>query len=299
MSDELLLIAIRTHRNKLYVFIFLTVVSVFIFLNIKYKYSAEALVYADQPELIEKVLKGDDIGYHPDADNMNLSKISLLLKSAPVLDSIIKKNQLDEYYNCNPSSDIHRNAIKQLSEAIKISFRDYNTISIVIEDKDPEMALKLVNDLLHYFNQFVNRKVEDNLSVALQWQEKNLELIGETDSLKTANLLKLIRDASATVKNRELQEEIRNSMQMYFIQVAGTHAKYLDQYYGLLSVKDLYQREKKDVLQSLIKPYVCDENNLMKAILISAGAGLASVFVFIFFLFCWLAVKPYIKEIIS
>lgn len=283
----------------MYVFIFLAVVSVFVFLKIIKKYSAEALVYAEQPELIEKVLKGADISYHLDPGNMSLSKISLLLKSAPVLDSIIKKNRLDEYYNCNKSSDIHSNALRHLSDAIKINFRDYNTISIVIEDKEPQMALRLVNDLLYYFNKFVNHKVDDNLSVALQWQEKNMELIDETDSIKKANLISLIRDASNSLKSTELKEDIRTNIQWYFIQVAGTHGKYLDQYYSLLSVKDLYQREKKDVLQSLIKPYVRERNNLIKAILISAGAGLASIFVFIFFLFCWLSIKPYIKEILS
>lgn len=283
----------------MYVFILLVVVSVFMIMKYKYKYSAETLVYAEQPEVIEKVMKGADIGYHLDPGKMSLSKISLLLKSAPVLDSIIKKNRLDEYYNGNKSSDSHRNALRQLSDAITINFRDYNTISIVIEDKDPEMALKLINDLLYYFNKFVNRKMDDNLSMALQWQKKNMELMGETDSLRTANLIRLIRDASVLVKNTELKEEIRNSMQMYFIQVAGTHGKYLDQYYNLLSVKDLYQREKKEVLHCLIKPYVREGKNLMKAILISAGAGLASIFVFIFFLFCWLSMKPYIKEIVS
>lgn len=141
---------------------------------------------------IKPLYKSEAVAYpantSPLSEESRTEQMLQLLGSQTIADSIIKKHDLWSDYDIKPGTPASKAyMMMEYRNMIKISKTEYEAISIVAHDNDPEKACAIVNDILKYYDQLVHRLHHEKSAEVIVMYEKQLAtqqmLI---DSLKNA-----------------------------------------------------------------------------------------------------------------
>lgn len=139
---------------------------------------------------ITPLYKSEAIAYpantSPLSEESRTEQMLQLLGSQTIADSIIKKYDLWTDYEIKPGLPASKAYMMQeYRNKIKISKTEYEAISIVALDQNPETACGIVNDILFYYDQLVHRlHHEKSAEVIVMYENQLFEQQLLIDSLK-------------------------------------------------------------------------------------------------------------------
>lgn len=89
----------------------------------------------------------------PYSDESETEQMLQILNSQSIADSIIEKHDLWSDYGIDRNYEFAKSYMIYLyHENIKISKTPYDAVSIVVTDKDPQVACDIAKDILHYYD---------------------------------------------------------------------------------------------------------------------------------------------------
>jgi hypothetical protein len=92
----------------------------------------------------------------PYSEESETEQMYQVLQSQDITDSVIAKFNLSEHYKISPDYKYYKTALYyEYSQNIKIEKTPYDAVSIEALDKDPEMACKIVEAIIDFYNQKV------------------------------------------------------------------------------------------------------------------------------------------------
>ena len=87
------------------------------------------------------------------SDESETEQMFQILQSQDIKDSLIKKFNLPEHYEIDPSYKYFRTAINyEYGQNVNINKTPYDAIRIEVLDKDPQVAADMVNAIIDFFN---------------------------------------------------------------------------------------------------------------------------------------------------
>ena len=143
------------------------------------------------PIFITPLYKSEAIVYpantSPLSEESRTEQMLQLLGSQTIADSIINKYDLWTDYDIKPGVPSSKALMMQeYKSMIKISKTEYEAISIVALDQDPQTACDIVNDILYYYDQMVERLHHEKIAEVITMFEAQLYKQQHlVDSLKT------------------------------------------------------------------------------------------------------------------
>ena len=141
---------------------------------------------------ITPLFKSEAIAYpantSPLSEESRTEQMLQFLGSQTIADSIIKKHDLWSDYDIKPGEPSSKAyMMMEYRNMIKISKTEYEAISIVALDKDPEKACSIVNDILKCYDQLVHRlHHEKSAEVIVMYENQLATQQMLIDSLKNA-----------------------------------------------------------------------------------------------------------------
>ena len=140
---------------------------------IKPLYKSEAIVYPANTS--------------PLSEESRTEQMLQLLGSQAIVDSIIEKYDLWSEYDIKPGTPASKAYMMlEYRNMIKISKTEYEAVSIVAHDHDPETACAIVNDILYYYDMLVHRLHHEKSAEVIVMYERQLNTQQQLiDSLKT------------------------------------------------------------------------------------------------------------------
>ena len=175
-------------------------------------YESSTVFYAASPDLA----KPDGIGtndrdkeYYGESEDMD--RVLTLCESNAIADYLINKYNLYEHYEIDPDHPKAGHKVrKTLSKLYKVIKTKYDAVQITVEDKEPEIAMNMVNDARRLVDSLGQSLIKNShlQSIAKQkklltGQRKNLRVLG--DSLA---VLRQIYGIYNTVSQSELLAEL-------------------------------------------------------------------------------------------
>ncbi|MCF8301688.1 MAG: hypothetical protein K9I94_00325 [Bacteroidales bacterium] len=136
------------------------------------KFKATAIVY---PSNIE-----------PYSDESETEQMLQWFNSKDIKDSVIDKFNLGDHYKIKPGNKYYRTVLlNEYKENVSISKTQYESVEIEVMDKNPEMAHKMVNAIIHFFNKKVRHIQTEKFEEMVEVNRKMLKLKEEElDSVK-------------------------------------------------------------------------------------------------------------------
>ena len=166
------------------VILFLTViasslVSVFV---IESKFQSSVLIYPTTTNSVSQALLIKHNPYRKDVlefgEEEEAEQLLQILNSDEIRFAIVDKYNLYDHYGVSKTDEFHQTTIKKIYEsAITIKKTKFNSIEIVVLDKNPEMASNIANEHLHQLDVVINRVRETRASQALIILEKRKQLL--------------------------------------------------------------------------------------------------------------------------
>lgn len=140
---------------------------------IKPLYKSEAIVYPANTS--------------PLSEESRTEQMLQLLGSQAIVDSIIEKYDLWSEYDIKPGTPASKAyMMMEYRNMIKISKTEYEAVSIVALDQNPETACGIVKDILYYYDMLVHRLHHEKSAEVITMYERQLNTQQQLiDSLKT------------------------------------------------------------------------------------------------------------------
>ena len=109
------------------------------------------------PFFITPLYKSEAIVYPSNitsySDESETEQMIQILQSQSIMDSLVKKFNLLEHYNISTNYAYWRTALlTEYHEKVKVTKTQYEAVSIIVTDKDPQVACDMVNEILHQYN---------------------------------------------------------------------------------------------------------------------------------------------------
>ncbi|MDR0970199.1 MAG: hypothetical protein LBM67_06660 [Lentimicrobiaceae bacterium] len=109
------------------------------------------------PFFITPLYKSEAIAYPANvssySDESETEQMLQILQSQSIMDSIVKKFNLMEHYKISFDYVYWKTALlREYREKVKVTKTQYEAVSIVVMDKDPQVACAMVNEILHQYN---------------------------------------------------------------------------------------------------------------------------------------------------
>lgn len=187
-------------------------------LFIKPKYKSEAVIYPSNL-----------IAY---SDESPTEQMLQICQSNDIVERMITSFDLYKHYNIDKEKDIfhHTHVLDMYSENVKIKKTEFESMEIVVMDTDPVVASRMVDSIIHFFNQKARRlQAEKSYEVMVisknQLDAKQLEM----DSMQT--LLQNLADEHGLLDFKSQTKEISRA---YF---KNPNNKELKQMYAALREK--------------------------------------------------------------
>jgi len=96
------------------------------------------------------------------SDESETEQMLQILQSKDIMDSVINKFNLAEHWEIDPNYKyFHSWLYFEYSESVSISKTPYESVSISVQDKDPQMANDMVVAIIDYFNSKVRKLHND------------------------------------------------------------------------------------------------------------------------------------------
>jgi uncharacterized protein involved in exopolysaccharide biosynthesis len=109
------------------------------------------------PMFITPLYKSEAVVYPANIDSYSeessTEQMLQLLQSQDIIDSMIRIFNLAEHYKIDPDYKFYRTALLyEYQQSVKISKTPYEAVSIVVRDKDPLRAAKMVEEILRLYD---------------------------------------------------------------------------------------------------------------------------------------------------
>lgn len=110
-----------------------------------------------------------------------------IMQSQDIMDSVVEKFNLTEHYNIDKSYVYWKTAlIGEYRDKVSISRTPYDAVTIVVKDKDPELACDMVNEIIGLYDQKIQKLHKTKSREVLNMFEDILaKKVKEIDSIKT------------------------------------------------------------------------------------------------------------------
>ena len=237
-----------------------------------------------------------------------------LLKSGEITDKIIKEFNLSEHYEIDKSYKHYQSTMYYMfSENISIKKTEYESIKIDVLDTDPELAKKIVNAYLGFYNQKVREMhriklkerivvneshvkhltvVKDSLSQLINNSNQKFEIGDDyTRTMASQKILAdkknpkdIVKSQKINSKSKQIKRLNKQGPEYFFISsMYGDISELLLKYESKVKV-DKVEYDKVITYFSLVtKPYASDKKDSPKRITITI-LGAMSLFIFIILL---------------
>ncbi|MDY0086370.1 MAG: hypothetical protein RBR84_10665 [Bacteroidales bacterium] len=109
------------------------------------------------PAFITPLYKSEAIAYPANinaySDESETEQMLQIIQSQDIVDSVVNKFNLMEHYEIDPEYPYWRTALmRAYHENVKIGKTMYEAISIVVFDKDPQIAADMADAILYFYN---------------------------------------------------------------------------------------------------------------------------------------------------
>ena len=130
---------------------------------------------------ITPLYKSEAIAYpaniSPYSDESETEQMLQIINSQSIADSIIEKYDLWTDYKIDRNYQFAKTYMMlEYHDKIKISKTPYEAVSIVVNDKDPQVACNIARDILNFYDQKVAKLHRDKVSEVVSMYAQQLEL---------------------------------------------------------------------------------------------------------------------------
>ena len=130
---------------------------------------------------ITPLYKSEAIAYpaniSPYSDESETEQMLQIINSQSIADSIIEKYDLWTDYKIDRNYQFAKTYMMlEYHDKIKISKTPYEAVSIVVNDKDPQVACDIARDILNFYDQKVAKLHRDKVSEVVSMYAQQLEL---------------------------------------------------------------------------------------------------------------------------
>lgn len=143
------------------------------------------------PAFITPLYKSEAIAYPANinsySDESETEQMLQILQSQTIVDSVIQRFNLLEHYEINPEYPYWRTVLhRRYNENVKIGKTPYEAISIVVTDKDPEVASAMASSILDLYDfKIASMHRDKRFEVVLMYRKQLDAKIKLIDSLKS------------------------------------------------------------------------------------------------------------------
>lgn len=159
------------------------------------KYESEALFYPTNIGSLSKGLmdetSGRELNYMDIGGENHIEQYLEILQSMKIKNHIRKKFNLFDHYNIDlDKKGAYVKFDNKYSSNINFSKTQFMAIEVSVEDKDPEMAAKITNEIVHSLDSFLNKMKQEKAQKAMEivrktYQDQKNEISRITDSIQT------------------------------------------------------------------------------------------------------------------
>lgn len=130
---------------------------------------------------ITPLYKSEAIAYpaniSPYSDESETEQMLQIINSQSIIDSIVEKYDLWTDYKIDRNYQYAKTYLMlEYHDKIKISKTPYEAVSIVVNDKDPQVACNIAKDILYFYDQKVAKLHRDKVSEVVAMYAQQLEL---------------------------------------------------------------------------------------------------------------------------
>jgi len=248
-------------KHKWLIFIF-TLVGLITSITITYfipkKYTSFAIVFPANSNLGLSLLEDPRFGNSLDAD-----QLMQLLESNQLLDTIVKKYNLKEYYNIDESSiSSSKNLQDKFYNDVTFSKTRYYSVVITATFKDPELAANVVNSVVEIVDDIRIKIIRKNQSLSYNYAKDQYEYQQEVvDGLKEIIYSEKDTSSSDGILYNHLVELTKTSGVTGSNYVKTAHMedmveKYVYEKDKLKNLKGDYDKAKRLIQKPLSKVFV-------------------------------------------
>lgn len=226
------------------------------------KYKSTVIMYPTSTSSVSKALLSDTYGGKEDilefGEDEQTEQMLQILNSNKIRDRIVSKYDLFAHYNIGAESKYkYTRLFKEYESNIKFRRTEYNAVKIAVNDKDPQVAADIANDIADLL---------DSIKIGMQ-RERAIKgfLIVETEYLQLKQEIQMMEDSLTVLRglgvhdyesqaemiNQQLAIEVAKNNQSG-IKALGKKLDVLAKYGGpYVSLRDALEHEKKQL--SLLK----------------------------------------------
>ena len=130
---------------------------------------------------ITPLYKSEAIAYpaniSPYSDESETEQMLQIINSQSIIDSIVEKYDLWTDYKIDRNYKYAKTYLMlEYHDHIKISKTPYEAVSIVVNDKDPQVACDIARDILNFYDQKVGKLHRDKVAEVVAMYKQQLEL---------------------------------------------------------------------------------------------------------------------------
>jgi uncharacterized protein involved in exopolysaccharide biosynthesis len=239
-----------------------------------------------------------------------------IMNSRSIKDSIINKYDLWTDYKINKDDKAARAYIyNEYKSRIKISKTTYEAVSVVVMDKDPEVACNIANDILNFYEQKIRTlHREKEAEVVVMFEKQLVDKQRVIDSLKArmseigttygvTDLGNQSREATRSLLTGSTKAtELMENLGLYGAELVDLHTKIAAEANTFVAIKCDYERELRflnghmSYTNVISEPYPADKKSYPVRWVVVALCGLSAMLLSIVAIFIIENRKRFIGE---
>ena len=258
---------------------------------------------------ITPLYKSEAIAYpaniSPYSDESETEQMLQIINSQSIIDSIVEKYDLWTDYNIDRNYQFAKTYLMlEYHDKIKISKTPYEAVSIVVNDKDPQVACDIARDILYFYDQKVAKLHRDKVSEVVEMYAQQLMLKQQDiENLKQqladlgtnygmANYVGQSREITRGYLNGSARAtELMRNLEQYGPEAIDLENKIIAEATTYVDVKLDYEQELRFLNSNLTysnivtEPYPADKKSYPVRWVVVALSGLAALLLTILVLF--------------
>ncbi|MCQ2272933.1 MAG: Wzz/FepE/Etk N-terminal domain-containing protein [Bacteroidales bacterium] len=185
------------HRRWTFLWVCLAtaILSLIVSFLIRPQYKSTAIIYAPRTNSVAKILLNEQtynerLDMKAYAEEEGTEQMMEILNSREIKDILINKFDLYKHYEINPQAKYARTKIyKNLKSAVDIKRTQYGAIAINVQDRDPQIASDMANEITFLIDSIKHRIDNERAMAAYKALQQQLDSIDREvaridDSLK-------------------------------------------------------------------------------------------------------------------
>ena len=225
---------------------------------IESKFESSVLIYPTTTHSVSQALLVEHNPYRKDVlefgEETDAEQLLQILNSDEIRDSVIQRFDLYNHYQIDKNSEFSKSKINKLYKGlIHIKKTKFNSIKILVLDKDPSIAAMIANDYLTLMDTVINRIRQNRAKQALLILEKRKELLYQERNL-TQDSLQIYRlngVISITAQTERLTEQYAIALASNNLAGAKRIKNELNQLSKYAGVHDMLLRKSYEIEEEL------------------------------------------------